>query len=136
MSSRLQQYRQKKARGGLRSDLRLPLIMFGVSGAFGVGAGLVHLDSVRGWFWLVGGLAFGAIAYGIWKGRGWCRWPAAVILAISGVHGVVRIFADGPGYRSVFDALVFCAFAVYLALPSTAELFAASRETADGDQAP
>jgi hypothetical protein len=128
MSLRVERYRRRKARGELRGDLLFPLVVLGALGLLFTGSGLLSLGSPLGWARLAGGLVFGAVGYGIHRGRIWARWPAAGILVVLCAFDLLRVL-DGRGALVAVVHLVACGVgAVYLVLPSTGRRFLAARD--------
>jgi hypothetical protein len=127
MSERLSQYYSKKARRELRGDLAYPLMAFGISAIVFVGYGLAQIGSVAGLAFVVAGTVLGFVAYGMYRCHGWVRWPAVLLLAIGCGLAAWHALTDGASISTVVQ-VAGCGFgAIYLALPSTAELFVSAR---------
>ena len=129
MSQRLEQYRRRKARGELRGDLVFPLFVFGALALLLTGSGLFSLGSMLGWVRLFGGLVFGAVGYGMYRGQIWARWPAAGILAVICAVGLLRVLDGSHSFDSVLHLVASGLGAAYLTLPSTGHRFITAQHT-------
>jgi hypothetical protein len=135
MSSRLDRYRRNKARSELRGDLAYPVLVCAGSAAGCAVYGVANATTPLGWASLAAAPVLGAIGLGMVRGRSWIRWPAAALFALGAAAGLALVVRDGATPFRVLHTLLYAAFAGYLAMPATGELFRAARGPRERDDA-
>jgi hypothetical protein len=130
----MKRYHKRKARGELRSELWYPL------SGLGLGAIVLAIVGVQN-FWslfavacLLGSAVLAIVAVALYQGKSWVRWPGAFVFGALCVSGVLALVREGFDGGILWKTVLTGIFALYLAEPSTAELFRVAEEDIEEDQ--